>query len=75
MAGYSGKPLYQKLGLKPGMRCLPVNPPMAYARLVDGAEDVDFVAKGPADLGRHAVGVVAKEILEAPYRPDGAGFA
>lgn len=50
MAGYSGKPLYQKLGLKPGMRCLPVNPPMAYARLVDGAEDVDFVAKGPADF-------------------------
>ena len=50
MAGYSGKPLYQKLGLKPGMRCLPVHPPMDYAGLVAGAEGVEFVTDGPADM-------------------------
>ena len=47
--GYSGKPLWQKLGLKPGMRCLPLNSPVPYETLVDGAEDVDFIDKGPAD--------------------------
>ena len=49
-AGYSGKPLWQKLGLKPGMTCLPRNPPAPYETLVEGAESIDFVEKGPADL-------------------------
>ncbi|WP_339678617.1 DUF3052 family protein [uncultured Hyphomonas sp.] len=49
VAGYSGKPLYQKLGLKPGMRCLPVNPPRDYSSLVAGAAGIDFVTGGPAD--------------------------
>ncbi|MFK7792288.1 MAG: hypothetical protein AB8B88_06415 [Devosiaceae bacterium] len=49
--GYSGKPLYQKLGLKPGMRCLPINPPDHYASLVEGAEGVTFLTEpGQADL-------------------------
>ena len=48
--GYSGKPLWQKLGLKPGMTCLPLDPPVPYAELVEGAEGIDFVRKGPADL-------------------------
>jgi len=34
-AGYSGKPLWQKLGLKPGLRCLVDNPPSDYAALTD----------------------------------------
>jgi Protein of unknown function (DUF3052) len=50
VAGHSGKPLYQKLGLKPGTRCLPVDPPVEYSSLVAGAEDIAFVASGPADL-------------------------
>jgi len=41
--GYSGKPLYQKLGLKPGMRCLILNSPDHYPRLLHGAEDVVFL--------------------------------
>jgi len=49
-AGYSGKHLWQKLGLKPGMTCRPINPPMPYETLVEGAEGVDFVGKGPADI-------------------------
>ena len=49
-AGYSGKPLWQKLGLKPGMSCLPLNPPGPYQALVGGSQGIDFVEKGPADL-------------------------
>lgn len=50
-AGYSGKPLYQKLGLKPGMRCLPIKPPDHYQDLLTGAEDVRFFKRAaPVDL-------------------------
>ena len=40
--GYSGKPLYQKLGLKPGMTCLTIGAPPHYSQLVAGAENVTF---------------------------------
>ncbi|MEM9839859.1 MAG: DUF3052 domain-containing protein [Pseudomonadota bacterium] len=40
--GYSGKPLFQKLGLKPGHRVLTIGAPSHYAALVEGAEDVAF---------------------------------
>lgn len=46
-AGYSGKPLYQKLGLKPGMRCLPINPPDHFDQLMDGVDGVQFSLKHP----------------------------
>ena len=49
-AGYSGKPLWQKLGLKPDMTCRALSPPGAYEDLVEGAEGVVFIEKGPADL-------------------------
>lgn len=40
-AGYSGKPLWQKLGLKPGQRCAFVDPPSDYAALVGrGLDDL-----------------------------------
>lgn len=49
--GYSGKPLYQKLGLKPGMTCLTIKPPPQYAELVEGAEGVRFLKRAaPADI-------------------------
>lgn len=44
--GYSGKPLFQKLGLKPGMTCLLVNAPENYDALVEGAQGVGFVQSG-----------------------------
>ncbi len=44
-AGYSKKPLYQKLGLKPGMRCLVLNAPDHYAELTAGAEGVRFMKR------------------------------
>ncbi|MEM9234854.1 MAG: DUF3052 domain-containing protein [Pseudomonadota bacterium] len=40
--GYSGKPLFQKLGLKPGMVCLSISAPAHYPDLVEGAEEVAF---------------------------------
>ena len=50
-AGYSGKPLYQKLGLKPGLRCLPINAPDHYDQLIAGAEGVRFLKRAaPADI-------------------------
>jgi hypothetical protein len=36
-AGYSGKSLIDKLGLKPGMSAIAVNAPINYADLVEGA--------------------------------------
>ena len=40
--GYSGTPLFRKLGLKPGLTCLPISAPDHYFDLVAGAEDVTF---------------------------------
>ena len=40
--GYSGKPLFQKLGLKPGMTCLTIRPPEHLPDLLAGAEGVRF---------------------------------
>ena len=40
--GYSGKPLFQKIGLKPGMTCLPINPPDHFSELMAGAQAVTF---------------------------------
>ncbi len=49
--GYSGKPLFQKLGLKSGMTCLAIKAPHHYPDLVQGAEGVRFVKRAmPADL-------------------------
>ena len=36
-AGYSGKSLIQKLGLKEGAKAIVISPPANYARLTDGA--------------------------------------
>jgi hypothetical protein len=35
-AGYSGKPLHQKLGLKPGQQICVINSPSDYQTLIDG---------------------------------------
>ncbi len=43
--GYSGKPLYQKLGLKPGMRYLTIGAPDHYLDLVADAEEVSFYTR------------------------------
>jgi Protein of unknown function (DUF3052) len=50
-AGYSGTPLVQKLGYKPGFRVYLVNAPADYAQLVSPLpDDVQFLAKLTNDL-------------------------
>lgn len=44
-AGYSGKPLYQKLGLKPGMRYLMISPPEGYEGLIADSKDVRLMRR------------------------------
>jgi hypothetical protein len=42
-AGYSGTPLWKKLGFKPGMKVCVLNPPQHYAQLIDGPNDWQMV--------------------------------
>jgi hypothetical protein len=42
-AGYSGTPLPQKLGLKPGMRVALIAPPQDYMTLIEWSDGVIFV--------------------------------
>ncbi|NJO37265.1 MAG: DUF3052 domain-containing protein [Rhizobiales bacterium] len=45
VTSYSGKPLYQKLGLKPGMTCLAIAAPDHYPALIADAEGVSVVTE------------------------------
>ncbi|MEX1257150.1 MAG: DUF3052 family protein [Gemmatimonadota bacterium] len=50
-AGYSGTPLVQKLGIKPGMRCAVLGPPEHYRDLLIGLpDDVNFVGESASGL-------------------------
>lgn len=47
-AGYSGTPLWRKLGFKPGMKVMALNAPKHYASLLaDGPSDWIFVKDNP----------------------------
>jgi hypothetical protein len=52
MAGYGGKPLAQKLGLKPGQRVLWVHAPAGYDRKLARAAGIASAnpARGPLDV-------------------------
>ena len=50
MAGYSGTPLAQKLGIKPGMTVTVINQPADYRQLLgEGADSVEFSAEARID--------------------------
>lgn len=52
-AGYSGKPLYQKLGIKDGFRVYVIGPPDDYSKLIEGKVPGMIVtnsARGHADM-------------------------
>lgn len=49
MAGYSGKPLYQKLGFAPGFQVWVRHAPDNYAALLADAEDVHYSAGDDRD--------------------------
>jgi hypothetical protein len=79
MAGYSGKPLSQKLGIKPGFRIFADSPPKAYGDIVgdlpDGAK-ILARASAPLDMVHlfvtEATGLAGKlKRLRASIAPDG----
>ncbi len=51
-AGYSGKPLAQKLGIKPGQRACALHAPPGYAQLLSAPDGVDWQPElgGPHSL-------------------------
>lgn len=52
MAGYSGTPLAQKLGIKPGATVVLINPPANYQKLLgSSASDVQFKSRAGAEAG------------------------
>ena len=51
-AGYSGTPLWKKLGLKPGLRLCVLNGPADYDALIAGVpEPIEHVARPGASVG------------------------
>src|ERR1700750_1244084 len=67
MAGYSGTPLPQKLGIKAGTRVIVINPPANYRRLLGKLpDDVEF-ANQP-DAGARFVHLFATERRELEKR-------
>jgi hypothetical protein len=53
-AGYSGTPLWKKLGFKPAMKVALVHAPAHYARLLEDAPDgIDFKAAAKASDAIH----------------------
>lgn len=52
MAGYSGTPLAQKLGIKPGATIVLINPPAKYQKLLgSSASDAQFKSRAGAETG------------------------
>lgn len=43
-AGYSGTPLWKKLGFKSGFKVCVLNPPQHYVQLIDGPNDWEIVS-------------------------------
>jgi hypothetical protein len=79
MAGYSGKPLTQKLGIKPGFRIFVCDAPKAYPDIVGELPDGASIAsrlKAPLDMihlfATKAGGLKGKlESCRAAIAPDG----
>jgi hypothetical protein len=62
-AGYSGTPLLQKLGIKPGMNILLVNAPADYFELLGTDISQQLVQSPPADLV-HLFAVSKKDLAK-----------
>jgi hypothetical protein len=63
--GYSGTPLWKKLGFKPGMRVCVLHPPSHYAPLLaDGPGDWIMVQKASAAAAIHLFIVESQQLAE-----------
>ncbi|RDV45061.1 DUF3052 domain-containing protein [Leifsonia sp. ku-ls] len=79
-AGYSGTPLWKKLGLKPGMRASVLHADEGWSIPLDGAPEVTWVDDGPAGLVlaffRSTAELLAElDDLGERIRPDGMIWA
>ena len=73
MTGYSGKPLAEKLGIKPNANVTVINAPPNYRKLLgklpagvtfsDGSEFVHVFAKRRGDLERH-LSILRKNVVD-----------
>ena len=78
-AGYSGKPLGQKLGIKPGDTVLVIDPPADYAALLAPLPERAVISESAVDAAvvhafirsRSALEVSARDLVALP-RPGGA---
>jgi hypothetical protein len=62
--GYSGTPLWKKLGFKPRMKVCALNPPKHYAQLIDGPNDWVMV-KQPKDADAIHLFITERQELSA----------
>jgi hypothetical protein len=62
--GYSGTPLWKKLGFKPGMRVCAINVPKHYTELIDGPNDLIMVAHAKEADALHVFITEKKELRE-----------
>jgi len=79
-AGYSGTPLWRKLGLKPGMRVSVLHADGGWSIPVEGAPEVSWVASGEAGLILAFYRTAAEYLAELDelgerIRPDGMVWA
>ena len=79
-AGYSGTPLWRKLGLKPGMRAQVLHAEAGWRIPLDGAPEVEWVEEGAVGLVlafyRSAAEFLAElDALGERIRPDGMLWA
>jgi hypothetical protein len=61
--GYSGTPLWKKLGFKPGMKVCALHVPPQYAQLIDGPNDWVMVTK-PEDAEAMHLFITTKNELK-----------
>jgi hypothetical protein len=62
--GYSGTPLWKKLGFKPGMKVCALRAPKHYSQLIDGPNDWVMVKKPEAADALHLFITESKELKE-----------
>lgn len=65
-AGYSGTPLWKKLGFKPGMKVCVMNAPAHYAELTDGPNDWIMVKQTGAADALHLFITETKDLARIP---------
>jgi hypothetical protein len=66
LAGYSGTPLWKKLGFKPGLKVCALNAPQHYAALIDGPNDWVMVREPKQADALHLFITENKHLTEIP---------